>query len=100
MTPLLFRGVLALGVCLSVAPVVLAVLRRANVLDHPSDRSSHVAPVPRGGGVAPALAAVLALALTPSLSSTHKWAIALVAATFGALGLVDDVVGIRALHRL
>ncbi len=90
----------ALAASLAVAPLVLAVLRRAQVLDHPSDRSSHTKPVPRGGGVAPALGALLALAVTPSLPASHRAAFALAVAAFGLVGLFEDVVGIRALHRL
>jgi len=40
------------------------------------------------------------LVLTPSLPAPHQWAIAVPAATFGLVGLVEDLVGIRALRRL
>lgn len=100
MTSALARGALALAVCVAVAPLVLALLRRAAVLDHPSARSSHSSPIPRGGGLAPAAGALLAIALTPSLSSQHRLALALAAGLFGVTGLVDDLVGVRALHRL
>jgi len=84
----------------ALAPLALAVLRRARVLDHPSARSSHSVPVLRGGGVAPGLAAVASLALTATLRQDPWRAVALVAVVFGLIGLLDDVVGIRALHRL
>lgn len=96
----LARGGLALAVTLLCAPVVLAVLRRRRLLDHPSERSSHSVPVHRGGGLAPAVGALAALALTPSLTLAHRLAIGVAATLFGAIGLVEDVVGIRALHRL
>jgi UDP-GlcNAc:undecaprenyl-phosphate/decaprenyl-phosphate GlcNAc-1-phosphate transferase len=89
-----------LGISVAIAPLVLAVLRRAAVFDHPSERSSHDAPVPRGGGIAPAAGALVALALTPTLTSAQRWSIALPAILFGAVGLVEDLVGIRPLHRL
>jgi len=40
--------------------VVLRLLRRRAILDHPNERSSHVRPTPRGGGIA--VMAVVALA--------------------------------------
>lgn len=84
----------------AVAPLVLVVLRRKRVLDHPSERSSHSAPVPRGGGLAPAAGALLALTLTPSLSDQNRFGLAGVAVVFGVVGLIEDIVGIRALFRL
>jgi len=93
-------GAMALVVTLASAPVVLGCLRRAQVLDHPSERSSHATPVPRGGGIAPALGSLLALTLTASLPAAHRWAVAVPATAFGLVGLVEDVVGVRALRRL
>ena len=100
MSVALARSGLALAVTLACAPLVLAVLRRGQILDHPTERSSHSTPVPRGGGVAAAVGALVALALTPSVVSGHRWAIGVTAALFGVMGLVEDVVGVRALHRL
>ena len=94
------RGGLALAVSFACAPVVLALLRRGRVLDHPSERSSHVVPVPRGGGAATAAGALIALAVTPWLTSADRWALALTAGLFAVIGMLEDVVGIRALHRL
>lgn len=93
-------GALAMVCTLASAPAMLALLRRAQVLDHPTERSSHATPVPRGGGVAPALGALVALVLTPSLPAAHQWAIAVPAVAFGLIGLVEDLMGIRALRRL
>src|SRR6266702_3553259 len=39
---------------------LIPLLRRASVLDRPNERSSHRAPTPRGGGIAPVAAIVLA----------------------------------------
>ena len=44
--------------------------------------------------------ALVALVATPSLTPGHRWAIVFAAGLFGLLGLVEDVVGIRALYRL
>lgn len=92
-------ALVAMGVTVAIAPLVLALLRRGQVLDHPSERSSHATPVPRGGGMAPALGALVALAVA-AVPGSHRGAVALAAAVFGLVGLLEDVVGIRALHRL
>ena len=42
----------ALGVSLALTALVLRLLRRGGVLDHPNPRSSHTRPTPRGGGLA------------------------------------------------
>jgi UDP-N-acetylmuramyl pentapeptide phosphotransferase/UDP-N-acetylglucosamine-1-phosphate transferase len=39
---------------------LIPILRRRNLLDRPNERSSHVAPTPRGGGIAPVGAVLLA----------------------------------------
>jgi len=100
MTTVVVRALVALIVCAALGPLVLALLRRAQVLDHPSERSSHVAPVPRGGGVAPAVAALLALAATPGIAGRDRWGVVVAAGAFGVVGLLEDLVGIRALARL
>src|SRR3954470_2162796 len=94
------RGIVALALSAAIAPVVLVALRHGRVLDHPSARSSHVSPVPRGGGIAPAIGALAALAATPSVPSSERWTVCVGAATFGLLGLLEDLIGIPALRRL
>lgn len=100
MTTVVASGVIALAGAGVVGPAVLAVLRRGGVLDQPTERSSHRVAVPRGGGVGPAVGALAALAVTPSVAAHGRWAIALAATGFGLVGLVEDVVGVRALLRL
>lgn len=100
MTPVLMRALLAMAVSCIAGPVVLRLLRRASVLDYPSERSSHAIPVPRGGGVAPAVGALVALATTPGLPDRLRWTVFLGVGAFGVLGLIDDVRGIPALPRL
>lgn len=100
MMSMLIRGFIALLVTSAAAPAVLVFLRRAEVLDHPTERSSHAGSIPRGGGIAPALGALGALAVPSSLAAGHRWSLAMTAATFGGVGLLEDIVGIRALRRL
>ena len=90
----------ALAVSGLLAPVVLAVLRRAQVLDHPTERSSHASPVPRGGGIAVAVGSLVVLASTLSMGGVDRFVLGFSAALFGLLGLFEDILGVRALHRL
>ena len=90
----------ALGVTLCLAPLCLAVLRRLGVMDHPSARSSHVQPTPRGGGIAPALGGLAALASSSAVTGPPRTALAVAVVAFGLLGLADDVRGIPPLPRL
>jgi UDP-N-acetylmuramyl pentapeptide phosphotransferase/UDP-N-acetylglucosamine-1-phosphate transferase len=97
---ILSRGLLAFAVALALAPLVLFAVRRLGVLDIPSHRSSHAVPTPRAGGIAPALAAVVALVATRAAGNDARLALVMGAGAFGVLGLVEDVVGIPALPRL
>jgi UDP-GlcNAc:undecaprenyl-phosphate GlcNAc-1-phosphate transferase len=99
-TTVLEPGFVALAVTLAVAPLALALLRRGNVLDHPCERSSHGAPVPRGGGLAPGMGALVGLAFTSSLDGGYQAGIGVASVAFGLVGLLEDVVGIPALRRL
>jgi UDP-GlcNAc:undecaprenyl-phosphate/decaprenyl-phosphate GlcNAc-1-phosphate transferase len=88
---------IAAGATVAMAPPVSALLRRLAVIDYPGVRSSHELPTLRGGGLAPAAAGsvVLAVTLPPG------WGGLLIAVvTFGAVGLIEDVRGIPAVHRL
>jgi len=78
------------AVAMAAAPLVLRVLLKHGVLDVPNHRSSHVVPVPRGGGIA-CLAGVLAgLALASTLDRDVPW-LAVSGAVFLALvGFADD----------
>src|SRR5687767_10942434 len=70
---------------------------RIQWLDVPNARSSHALPTPRLGGIAIAVAAICGYAVGLALGisdprSTWVWA---GAAAAGAVGLVDDVYGLR-----
>ena len=76
---------------------ICAALRRFRILDQPNQRSSHVAPTPRGGGIA-ILLVIAASSLL--MSRSHKdhliWVAPLVAVWVGIISLVDDVRGLSA----
>lgn len=74
------------------ALLILPVLRR-HAMDVPNARSSHNAPIPRGGGVAVVVALVGSVAL---LGKGEGIAVPLVGVVLlAALGLVDDLRGLR-----
>jgi UDP-N-acetylmuramyl pentapeptide phosphotransferase/UDP-N-acetylglucosamine-1-phosphate transferase len=97
----LWAGLLAFGLTVGGTRLALGWLRRRQILDHPNDRSSHSAPVPRGGG----LAVVTALAAVWWLISRGPGSSFLDALTLGAVGLMavswlDDRRGLPPLPRL
>jgi UDP-GlcNAc:undecaprenyl-phosphate/decaprenyl-phosphate GlcNAc-1-phosphate transferase len=87
----------AAGATIAMAPPVSALLQRRAVIDYPGVRSSHELPTLRGGGLAPAAAGslVLAVALPPGWGG-----LLLAVVTFGAVGLIEDLRGIPAVRRL
>lgn len=96
MTPALIA--FALGLVL--APFVIVALTRRGVLDFPNERSSHERPIPRGGGIAPAAAAGVALVVASERLGTVWSAVVVAIAVFGLIGLLEDVKGVPALPRL
>lgn len=83
--------------------VVLGMLRRRAVLDHPTERSSHSAPTPRGGGIA--IMATLALiwglvALTMPERLTGTAVVLIAAIGLSAISFVDDLRGLPVMTRL
>jgi UDP-GlcNAc:undecaprenyl-phosphate GlcNAc-1-phosphate transferase len=85
-------------------PLVLTWLRRSELMDIPNERSMHVVPVPRGGGVTVLLAAVAGLASVAFPGATFDPAVAVVvpvvAAILGGVGMLDDREGLSAPVRL
>lgn len=77
----------ALAALLSVVLTGLATLyaRRAGMLDHPGERSSHTEPTPRGGGVGLVLAFLLTLSFYLAMSEPARAGIAGSAALIGGL---------------
>ena len=87
MSPLLAAGV-AFGVTTLALPVVIVLLRRAAVLDVPGARSSHVVTTVRGGGAALVVGMLAGFATAPAVGPV------VAVATFGLLGLADDLRGL------
>ncbi|MDR7252074.1 UDP-N-acetylmuramyl pentapeptide phosphotransferase/UDP-N-acetylglucosamine-1-phosphate transferase [Nocardioides sp. BE266] len=80
----------ALAAGLALTGLLVPVLRRAQLLDVPNERSSHTAPVPRGGGLAVMAAVAIATAAASLAGDDVLWAPLVVALGLAGVGLVDD----------
>jgi UDP-N-acetylmuramyl pentapeptide phosphotransferase/UDP-N-acetylglucosamine-1-phosphate transferase len=78
-------------------PLAITLLRRLAVIDVPGLRSSHKLPTPRGGG-APIALGLLAAAVLAGVGGDVPFVAAV--AFFGAVGMLDDLRGLSAVHRL
>ena len=87
-------------VAMAAAPLVLRVMLQRGVLDIPNHRSSHIIPVPRGGGIA-CLAGVLAgLALASTQHQDVPWLAVSGAVLLAIVGFADDRGTLAAAPRL
>ena len=85
-------------------PAIIALLRTSALLDIPNERSMHVIPMPRGGGVGVAVGAVSGLGASllsgapfdPALSGV----VPLASVGLGIVGLIDDRRGLPTYVRL
>jgi len=87
---------------LALCPPVIAMLRRHALIDLPSQRRTNSVATPRGGGIAPASAVLLVL-LAGALGAPagRTWtALIVAAAAFAAVGVAEDLRGVRPLRRL
>jgi UDP-N-acetylmuramyl pentapeptide phosphotransferase/UDP-N-acetylglucosamine-1-phosphate transferase len=84
----------AIGVGFLVSLLLTPLARRfghgVRLIDVPNERSSHVVPTPRTGGIAILLGILLAVSVAGSLLSTPTGALLLGAVTLGAISLYDD----------
>lgn len=95
-----------LAVTLAVMAPLMVLLRRRQVLDVPNARSSHMVPVPRGGGLAVLVGWYVGAATSRALSASEWRAaqvtttVALAVALLSVLGLADDLRHLAAATRL
>jgi UDP-GlcNAc:undecaprenyl-phosphate GlcNAc-1-phosphate transferase len=98
--PLLYFS-LSLLVSFLLGGPVRAALVRYRILDQPNQRSSHVAPTPRGGGLSILIAITLACIWGEHLNLDQlAWKVSIVAWMVGAVSLVDDLRGLSAVIRI
>lgn len=100
MPELLVPFVVSLAVTVVGVPVVRRVLLARHVLDLPNARSSHAAPVARGGGIACAAGVLAAVAVASASGTPVPWALVGVALLLSGVGLADDLVRLPAVPRL
>ena len=96
---MLTAPVLALVLGALLAPLTLFGLRR-RIVDVPNERSSHVVPTPRGGGLSIAVAATVAIAIGADVPATGRVALAAAPLAYGLLGFADDLQPVTAERRL
>lgn len=72
---------------------LIPILHRRNLIDHPNERSSHVVPTARGGGIAPVGAVLLAWTALALAGRVSPAIVAVVLATvlLAAVSWLDDV---------
>src|SRR4051794_17339496 len=100
-TSILLRdGLTAFSITLLLCPLVLHLLRKKQVLDHPNARSSHEVPTPRGGGLAAAVGVGVALLASHHVSNSARVALLVVALGSALMGLIEDLWGIPRIRRL
>ncbi len=97
---------LPLAACLIVVVCGLLVIRNAqkwHLIDNPNHRSSHVRPIPSGGGLGVVLAGVLT-GLCLVWYSHWNWilgaTVIAISCVLAAVGFIDDLRPMRASHRL
>jgi len=94
------RLALSLIICLGASLALTGLLRRwllaHAILDRPNERSSHAAPVPRGGGIA----VLLVLLPAWAIAAPERWPLLLAALGLAAIGWWDDLRGLAPWPRL
>lgn len=89
---------LATAMALALTPVAISLAGRWGVMDYPGDRRVHTVPIPRLGGVAIYLSFWLAVFLTISVEKMII-GIFIGSTVIFAIGIIDDVKGIRPLYK-
>lgn len=98
----LLLGLLACLLTVALCPPVIVLMRAQGAINQPEDRSLHSLPTPRGGGMAPATAALVVGAAAVFSTGTDRLALGLLVAGAGlaAVGLGEDLYGIAPPRRL
>lgn len=111
MYALLALGTLALVLCLILTPICRAIALRLDIVDKPDNqRKVHTRPIPRVGGIPIAISYAVSLGLvlrfapqSASLVIQHRdllWSLFPAVGMIFLIGLTDDLLGMRAWHKL
>jgi len=92
--------VVSAAVTAAVCPVVRRLLVHRGVVDHPNDRSSHVVPTPRGGGLACCVGVLAGWTVALASGRVLPLPVLAVILALAVLGLLDDHFRLSALIRL
>lgn len=82
------------------APIVRRLLIRYDIMDRPNERSSHVLPIPRGGGIACAFGMATGALVALLIDQPVPWAIFIAMTIVGLVGFLDDRYTLPVLPRL
>lgn len=107
MDPLVWLGVVSIALSLILTPLFRNLFRYFGFVDHPDqDRKIHSSPIPRAGGTAIALSYILSFVLvqmTLGISVARLalvWKVLPAAAVMFAVGLIDDLWGLKPWQKL
>ena len=81
-------------------PMAMIFLRRRRIVDVPNERSLHVVPVHRGGGLACIVGALAGLVVAEARGEPVRWSLVGLVVVFGAVGAADDIHRLPAAPRL
>jgi len=82
---------------------VMTFLRAREILDHPNERSSHKAPIPRGAGLATSAVLIVATGAIAAITAHEPqkmMAVPLAALVLAAVSWIDDLRGLNPVLRL
>jgi len=92
--PILFSFILALIVTIALIPLLISVAIKTGLYDQPDARKVHAQPIPRMGGVAMAVGALVPV-LIYGTADTFAWSFLAGATIIVAFGLLDDLVDLN-----
>jgi len=95
----IFTLILSFAVSAMLIPVIIAVLKKFNILDIPDHRKVHKTPVPRMGGIAVYIGFIIPMLLIMFYDNPQK-GIAYGAGIALLVGAIDDIWGISAIIKL
>lgn len=96
----LYAGLASASATAVVMPHVIRLLRQRDRLDVPNARSSHIAPTPRGGGLACLVGLGTGLLIARSSGVQLSSGVGAGTVVLSTVGLLDDEYHLPALHRL